>query len=255
MNVEKRLQFLKETLTKTKKERIIIGISGGIDSAVTLKLVTMAIGEANTIAGIFPYEMNSFNDSRLVCQWAKIKPKNIFLKDIAPFVDAFGVKDEKRKGNIMARIRMIFLFDIANAKNGLVCGTENKSEKELGYFTRYGDAASDIEVINDLYKTDVKKLAIELQVPQKIIDKAPSAGLWDNQTDEGEFGFTYEQADEILKSEGTPVDSIKVDRITAEKIIQRINDNKFKQQVPYEFARWCNGNTSDSESENSRFKS
>src|SRR6185437_16551779 len=103
-----------------------------------------------------------------------------------------------RIGNIAARMRMIILFDLAKKHKALVCGTENKSENLLGYFTRFGDQASDIEPIEHLYKTQIIQLAKHLGLPEDVITQAPSAGLWKGQTDEGQFGFTYEEADIVL---------------------------------------------------------
>ena len=137
----------------------------------------------------------------------------------------------------MARVRMIILFDLAKKYGSLVCGTENKSEKLLGYFTRFGDSASDIEPLSHLYKTQVYQLAKYLKVPEKIINQVPTAGLWTGQTDEDEFGFTYQEADQVLhqyfdkkKSAGQIK---KLGFKNTDKIIKRIVDNQFKFQTPY----------------------
>jgi NAD+ synthase len=137
----------------------------------------------------------------------------------------------------MARIRMIILFDLAKQLNAMVCGTENKSEKLLGYFTRFGDAASDLEPLSHLYKTQVFQLAKYLKVPKFITDQSPTAGLWDGQTDENDFGFTYKEADQILHfycDKKMKMEEIKRLKFkNAEKIIKRYNANKFKQKTPY----------------------
>ena len=135
----------------------------------------------------------------------------------------------------MARVRMIAVFDLAKQLDALVCGTENKSEKYLGYFTRFGDEASDIEPIQHLYKTQVKVLARQLQLPPVFLQKAPSAGLWADQTDEKELGFSYEQADQVLVElidgeQSDPTAEIK------EKVKQRIISQEFKRQAPYRLA-------------------
>jgi len=136
----------------------------------------------------------------------------------------------------MARLRMIFLFDTAKKNQALVCGTENKSERLLGYYTRFGDSASDLEPISHLYKTQVLQLAKYLKIPKKIITTKPSAGLWENQTDEGEFGFTYAEADQVLyltHDRGQDINIVKKNFPNAEKIFKRFLDNQFKLKTPY----------------------
>jgi NAD+ synthase len=143
-------------------------------------------------------------------------------------------------GNIMARVRMILLYDLAKKRQALVCGTENKSEHLLGYFTRYGDEASDFEPIKHLYKTQVYQLAKALGVPNEIIQSPPSAGLWLGQTDEKQFGFSYYQADQILflyleKGLSLPVIVKKtgVEKRIVEKVISWYKTNDFKHRIPY----------------------
>jgi NAD+ synthase len=142
-----------------------------------------------------------------------------------------------RLGNIMARIRMTALYDLAKEHNGLVCGTENKSEFLLGYFTRHGDEASDFEPIRHLYKTQIYELGKHLNVPESIINLHPTAGLWDGQTDEGDFGFSYQEADLILNLYFDK--KMALSKLTTKsypnfkKIIQRINRGSFKHHSPY----------------------
>jgi len=137
----------------------------------------------------------------------------------------------------MARTRMIILFDQAKRHEALVCGTENKSEHLLGYFTRFGDSASDIEPITHLYKTQVYQLAKYLKIPEEIIQTQPTAGLWENQTDEGEFGFTYEEADQVLylfhDRNKSLNEIINLGFKNTEKIIKRVKQNEFKRKTPY----------------------
>jgi NAD+ synthase len=147
--------------------------------------------------------------------------------------------DNIRKGNIMARVRMIYVFDQAKKRNALVVGTENKSEHLLGYFTRFGDEASDVEPIAHLYKTQVIELATHLPIPQSILMKPPSAGLWPEQTDEGEFGFSYKDADQVLalffdeKKSVDEVVALGFDRELIKKIQARVSQNSFKHMTPY----------------------
>lgn len=213
---EKIINFFKSVHKKTGIDKVVIGLSGGIDSTTVHYLLKKAYKLENIIGVSLPYS------------------------SIKPIVDQFQVEGSVNKirlGNIMARVRMIILFDLAKKLNALVCGTENKSEKLLGYFTRFGDAASDIEPISHLYKTQVRQLADYLKVPEKIIQQSPTAGLWDGQTDESEFGFTYEEADQVLhlyydkkkKLEETK----KLGYKNAEKIIKHSLNNQFKLKTPY----------------------
>ena len=130
---------------------------------------------------------------------------------------------------------MIFVFDLAKKLQALVCGTENKSEKYLGYFTRFGDGASDIEPIEHLYKTQVRELATYMHIPKEILEKDPSAGLWEHQTDEKELGFSYEDADKVidhvLLNAKEPLTSVSLEVI--EKVQQTIQKQAFKRNVPY----------------------
>ena len=138
----------------------------------------------------------------------------------------------------MARTRMMIIYDLAKKNDALVCGTENKSEKYLGYFTRFGDEASDIEPIVHLYKTQVRQLSEFLDLPTQIQTKQPTADLWEGQTDEQELGFSYEIADRVLMQlidEGKPGAKIEgMDPELVAKVIQRVGQMKFKQQVPYQ---------------------
>jgi len=149
----------------------------------------------------------------------------------------FRGNDNVRLGNIMARVRMIILYDLAKKHNALVCGTENKSENLLGYFTRFGDQASDFEPIQHLYKTQVYQLAKFLGVPKNIVEKTPTAGLWHGQTDEEEFGFTYKEADQVLSyfyDKKLKLEEIKKMGFTnADKIINFSLRNSYKHSAPY----------------------
>ncbi len=216
---EKIVDFLKSIQNKTKKNKVVIGLSGGIDSTVTHYLLKKVYRSENIIGVRLPNEAIKL----IVDQFMK---KNYI-----------NPSDKVRIGNIMARTRMTILFDLAKKNNALVCGTENKSERLLGYFTRFGDAASDIEPISHLYKTQIYQLAKYLKVPKEVINAKPTAGLWSGQTDEGEFGFTYKEADQILylyENKKMKIEEIeKLGFKNTEKIIKRVKDNQFKQEVPY----------------------
>jgi NAD+ synthase len=200
-----RIRFIKSSFQKEGCTEAIIGVSGGVDSAVSLTLAVRALGAAHVHPVILPYgALNSeeAKDAIAFIQSLHIPRKNIHCVDIQPMVDAVVAydnhMDDGRRGNVMARMRMVILYDLSKKLNALVVGTENRTEHLLGYYTRFGDEASDIEPIRHLFKTHVYLLALYLRIPEKILSKPPTAGLWKGQTDEGEFGFTYQEADEIL---------------------------------------------------------
>lgn len=253
---EQLVSFINKTLTKSGFTRLVIGLSGGIDSATSLALGVKAIGAENIIVGIFPYgdlSKEGTRDGQLLTSKFSIPEMNVKLIDIKPLVDPIieasqrpGLKRQKgpalidlRNGNIMVRMRMILLYDLSKKYDALVLGTENKTEHLLGYFTRFGDEASDIEPLMNLYKTQVKQLALYLKVPQEIIEKPPTAGLWLGQTDEDEFGFSYKDADKILylwndkKYKKEKIVESGFNPEIVDKVIKRIENNSFKHKLPY----------------------
>jgi NAD+ synthase len=213
--VQQLTAFIKTAVTDAGFSRIVVAVSGGVDSSTAAALATAALGPENLFALLLPYKdwhTEAGRYARLLLQQLQIPTSHIFEMDIAPVVETFtspentrppleGVREglnHIRLGNIMARTRMVVLFDYSRKLNALVLGTENKTEHFLGYYTRFGDEASDIEPLRNLYKTEVYKLAEYLGVPEAIRVAEPTAGLWPGQTDEGQLGFTYEDADEIL---------------------------------------------------------
>ena len=256
---EKIINFLIRTFKEQKINKAVLGLSGGIDSTTALYLLKKVLPAKN----IFAAQMDYYPRKKLNIDLKGINLVNIQIKAIVEqFVkesedirfERLGIPpkgegshwSEKRGielslsklrlGNIMARVRMIILFDLAKQLNAMVCGTENKSEKLLGYFTRFGDAASDIEPISHLYKTQVLQLAKYLKVPEKIITQSPAAGLWNGQTDEDDFGFTYEEADQVLylvDGRRQDINQIKKKFPNTQKIIKRSLNNQFKQKTPY----------------------
>lgn len=243
--VERIIQFLKKTFQEQNISKAVIGISGGVDSATSLSLVVKAMGPQNVIALHLPYFRKKDGSINELVQKSKIPKQNFHVISIKKSVDVIAKNlqvdtsskiGKTRLGNIAARVRMITLFDYAKKENALVVGTENKSEHILSYFTRFGDEASDIEPIQHLYKTQIYQIAQELEVPSGILSAQPTAGLWDGQTDEGEFGFSYAQADMVVYLYFEKKESrfkIQKKYKNASKILDWINRNEYKHAVPY----------------------
>jgi NAD+ synthase len=245
IEIDRIVAFISTTFSQQKITNAIIAVSGGIDSALSLTLLAKALPKEHIFPLLLPYGKQITDDALFICHYNNIPRSNIEIVDITDIVELVAKRlslesnDKVRKGNIMARIRMIMIYDLAKQKQALVCGTENKSEYYLGYFTRFGDEASDLEPIRHLYKTQVRQLAQHLNLPKSIINKAPSAGLWDNQTEETELGFSYEIADQAMeqhidqkkKAEVISIEGIKVE--TIQKVIEQIKSRNFKHRVPY----------------------
>lgn len=234
--------FLRDEIRKVGFERAVIGLSGGIDSAVACYLVAQAIGAHNVLALRLPYATSSpdsLTHAQQVIDALGVQAETV---DITPMVDPlferFPDMDTRRKGNIMARQRMIVWYDRSAAIQGLVIGTSNKTELLLGYGTLFGDMASAINPLGDLYKTQVRQLAKYLGVPQAIIDKPPSADLWIGQTDEGELGLTYAEVDRLLlmlvDERYTPAEAIEAgfDARFVERVWRLVRVNHFKRRGP-----------------------
>ena len=228
--------------------KAIVGLSGGIDSTVVAYLCVRALGKDNVIGVEMPYDTQSVEDSALVVKELGIKYIRKNIKTIVsqfPVVDA-GIphwgNDKLISGNIMARVRMTLLYAVASYYKGFVIGTTNKTEAKIGYYTKYGDGGVDLEPIADLYKTEVWEMARILGVPENLITKVPSAGLWDNQTDEGDFGMTYAELDDILKCLGGNTDTYAEDeciRLYGEKnttkVLEMIGNSEHKRHMPPAF--------------------
>jgi NAD+ synthase len=233
---------LQKTLQKQEKEQVVLGLSGGIDSTTSLFLLAKALPSKNIHIIYMPYFTAEPITITEIVKKTHIPLHNLMTISIKDSVDTLRktlhIKKNEilRLGNIMARIRMIILFDIAKKKQALVCGTENKSEYYLAYYTRFGDEASDIEPLRHLYKTQVYKIAKFLSVPQFVIEAKPTAGLWAGQTDETEFGFTYKEADSVMYryfDQKEPLEQIQTHLPNATSIITHCLQNAFKHAVPY----------------------
>lgn len=196
-------KFLAEKLRKIGAKGFVLGVSGGIDSAVCLRLCIRAVGKGKVLALLMPEKdspKDDLKDSKSLCKVEGVRYEVVDLsKTVKALKDTIhGKVDKKSLANIKARCRMVVLYHYANSESRLVVGTSNKSELLIGYFTKFGDGGADIEPIGDLYKTEVRQLARELGISERIIKKVPTAGLWKGQTDEGEMGIKYEKLDAIL---------------------------------------------------------
>ena len=236
------VEFLRENFKKAGFSKAVLGLSGGIDSALVAYLLRDALGKENVLAIMMPYKSSnpdSLNHAKLVVEDLKINAKTIEITDM---IDAY-FKNEKeasslRMGNKMARERMSILFDYSSKENALVVGTSNKTEIYLGYSTQFGDSACALNPIGDLYKTNIWDLSRYLKIPNELIEKKPSADLWEGQTDEQEMGLTYKEADQVLYrmlEENKTVEEILnegFDKSLVENIVRRMNRSEYKRRMP-----------------------
>jgi len=196
-------EFIKQQLKRAGFTKLIVGLSGGIDSSVTAALSVKVVGKENVFGVMLPYRKSHPDSLEHAKQVAKQLGIKYEIADISPMVDAYFENyatdaDILRKGNRIARERMCVLYDLSAKYKALVAGTGNRSEIMVGYCTQYGDNACAFEPIGHLYKTEVLKLAKILNLPDSVINKKPTADLWEDQTDEDEMGITYIELDEIL---------------------------------------------------------
>lgn len=234
--------FIYDQIHKAGMKRAVIGLSGGIDSALSAYLSAEALGPANVLAVRMPYRTSSpssLSDAMLVIETLGLPYLDVPITAMAdPLIAQFPDMSDIRKGNILARLRMTVLYDQSAAWGGLVMGTSNKTEFLLGYSTIYGDSGVALQPIADLYKAQVRQLAAALEVPQSILEKAPSADLWEGQTDEGELGFTYDAVDQVLfllVDERYTVDEVVdegFDRAFVEHVWRRVKANHYKRTMP-----------------------
>ena len=236
------VEFLRENFKKAGFSKAVLGLSGGIDSALVAYLLRDALGKENVLAIMMPYKSSnpdSLNHAKLVVEDLKINAKTI---EITNMIDAY-FKNEKdasslRMGNKMARERMSILFDYSSKENALVVGTSNKTEIYLGYSTQFGDSACALNPIGDLYKTNIWDLSRYLKIPNELIEKKPSADLWEGQTDEQEMGLTYKEADQVLYrmlEENKTVKEILAEGFSkdlVDNILKRMNRSEYKRRMP-----------------------
>ena len=236
------VEFLRENFKKAGFSKAVLGLSGGIDSALVAYLLRDALGKENVLAIMMPYKSSnpdSLNHAKLVIEDLKINSKTIEITDM---IDAY-FKNEKeatslRRGNKMARERMSILFDYSSKENSLVVGTSNKTEIYLGYSTQFGDSACALNPIGDLYKTNIWDLSRYLKIPNELIEKKPSADLWEGQTDEQEMGLTYKEADQVLYrmlEENKTVEEVLAEGFNkdlVDNIVRRMNRSEYKRRMP-----------------------
>jgi NAD+ synthase len=235
--------FLAGKLSQSGLKGYVVGLSGGIDSAVSASLAVEAVGSTRVFAVLMPYRTTagaSVKDATELVDELGIEHKVV---DISPMIDAYypevSGSVRVRAGNKMARERMSILFDIAHEKNRLVLGTGNRTEICLGYTTWFGDSACSLNPIGELYKTEIRVMAKQLGVPASIVNKVPSADLWAGQTDEGEIGVTYEEIDRLLRmiiddGERSMEKLLRegFEERSVNRVISLINANAFKRRMP-----------------------
>ena len=194
--------FLRAEIKRFGFQKAVLGLSGGVDSALSCFLAAEALGPQNVLALLMPYRTSAAESTEHALQLVKLAGVATQSVDITPMVEPYLAQhpqmSDVRRGNVMARTRMIVLYDHSSQWNGLAVGTSNKTELLLGYGTLFGDMASAVNPLGDLYKTQVRQMARAVGVPEAIVQKAPSADLWAGQTDEGELGFTYADVDKLL---------------------------------------------------------
>ncbi len=234
--------FIADQIAKAGMRRAVIGLSGGIDSALSAYLSARALGAENVLAVRMPYKTSSpasLADAMLVIEALGLPHLTVEITPMAePLFERFPDMTPLRRGNVMARLRMTVLYDQSADWGGLVMGTSNKTEFLLGYSTIYGDSGVALQPIADLYKYQVRQLARAVGVPQPIIDKAPSADLWEGQTDEDELGFTYDHVDQVLYllvDERYTIDEVVAEGFSREFVTQvweRVKRNHYKRTMP-----------------------
>jgi NAD+ synthase len=234
--------FIHSETQRAGFSKVVLGLSGGIDSALSCYLAAEALGSENVLAVRMPYKTSSqesLDHAQLVVDTIGVQSLTIPITDMADgLISRWPNMSSLRKGNIMARCRMIILFDQSVVLNGLVVGTGNKTEILLGYTTLFGDSACAFNPLGDLYKTQVRQLSRDMGIPDVITGKAPTADLWSGQTDEGELGFTYAEVDKLLyllvDERYTPQECVDAgfDKKFVDTVVTRVRRFHFKRVMP-----------------------
>lgn len=236
------VSFIRNEVEKVGVHRVVVGLSGGVDSSLSAMLAAEALAPKSVLAVMMPYKNSnpeSLAHAELLVEKSSIESLTV---DITPEIDAYFERfpdaDPKRRGNKMARERMTILYDHSARWNALVLGTSNKTELLLGYGTLYGDMASAINPLGDLYKTQVWALAEAVGVPEVIVQKRPSADLWAGQTDEAELGFTYREVDKLLylmvdlRYSRAELAAAGFPESFIDEVMLRIMNSQFKRRLP-----------------------
>jgi NAD+ synthase len=234
--------FIQTEVKRIGYSRAVVGLSGGIDSALSCYLAAGALGPENVLALRMPYKSSSpdsLQHAQMVIEATGVQSLTVPITGMVDSLfDRTPDANPVRRGNVMARARMIILYDQSEAFHGLVMGTGNKTEILLGYTTLYGDSACALNPIGDLYKTQVRQLARAMGVPEEIVSKPPSADLWQGQTDEDELGFTYEDVDPLLfllvDERYRPEDCVAAgfEIGFVKTVVERVRCNHFKRVMP-----------------------
>jgi len=234
--------FIRTEITRAGFTKGLLGLSGGLDSALACYLAAEALGPENVLAVRMPYRTSSpesLEHAQMVIDATGVQSLTFPITDmVEPLFNRFPDASQLRRGNAMARARMIVLYDQSEAFRGLVIGTGNKTEILLGYTTLFGDSANALNPIGDLYKTQVRELSRALGVPEVIVAKPPSADLWVGQTDEGELGYTYADVDKLLfllvDQRYSPQDCVEAgfDEKFVRAVVERVRRNHFKRILP-----------------------
>ncbi len=241
--VEKVLvKFIKEEIASAGLSKAVLGLSGGVDSAVSCALAARALGPENVLAVVIPFKTSSpesLTDAEKVIEKTGVRSEEVDITPMAePYLNDNDELGKVRIGNVLARLRMIVLYDRSAREKALVIGASNKSELMLGYGTLHGDLASAINPIGDLYKTQVWDLARHLDLPESVIMKKPTADLWKGQTDEDELGFSYQEVDKLLYH---MIDERRTDAELCElgftknfihQVREMVRKNHFKRRMP-----------------------
>jgi NAD+ synthase len=237
------VEFIRQKVEESGGNGVVIGLSGGIDSALVSKMSVDAVGSDKVLNFFMPTSSSSKADRKDAEEFSHEIGAEFKVIEITPAVEAFkmmlpSIDRKELLGNVMARCRMVVLMHQANLMGRILMGTGNKSELLVGYFTKYGDGGVDFLPIGDLYKTEVRELAKKVGISKRIIEKEPSAGLWEGQTDEGELGVTYEKLDQILLGFELLLDNREISRQSSidlnivEMVWRRHLDTVHKRKAP-----------------------
>lgn len=236
------VRFIKEEVASAGLSKAVLGLSGGVDSAVSCALAARALSPENVLAVVIPFKASShdsLSDAEKVVEKLGVRSEVVDITPMAePYLHDNDELGKVRIGNVLARLRMIVLYDRSAREKALVIGASNKSEILLGYGTLHGDLASAINPLGDLYKTQVWDLARHLGLPKNIIDKKPTADLWEGQTDEDELGFSYLEADKLLyymideRRSDEELTAMNFSKHFIKEVRELVRKNQFKRRMP-----------------------